>query len=88
MQIKVTCELQPELLNQLRLNNLEFQYAYTINAGDNQPRSIAIRVECAAISLTDLECLLPWGHFIVCPVNHDTLELYTSLPDDITKCII
>ena len=88
MQIRVTVELQPELLDQLRFNNLEYQYAYTINAGDNKPRSIGIRVECAAISLTDLQCLEPWGHFIVCPVNHETLELYTSLPDDIEKCII
>lgn len=88
MQIRVTHELQPELLDLLRSCNLEYQYAYTINAGDNTPRSIAIRVQCTAISLNDLERLEPWGHFIVCPVNHEALELYTSLPDDINKCII
>lgn len=88
MQIRVTHDLQPELLDLLRSCNLKFILAYTINAGDNTPRSLAVRVECTAISLNDLERLEPWGHFIVCPVNPDTLELYTSLPDDISKCII
>lgn len=88
MEVKVNQELQPELVNLLRSCNLEYQYCYTMNAGDNKPRSIAIGVECVGISPSELELLEPWGHFIVCPVNHDTLELYTSLPDDITKCII
>lgn len=88
MRIRVTAELQPELLDLLRSLNLEYQYAYTIHEEDNKPRSISIRIECVAISLNDLERLEPWGHFIVCPVNHETLELYSSLPSDIAKCII
>lgn len=88
MQIRVTHDLQPELLDLLRSLDLEYQYCYTINSGDNKPRSIAIGVECTAISMTDLECLSPWGHFIISPVNDVTLELFTSLPDDINKCII
>lgn len=88
MQIRVTHDLQPELLDLLRSLDLEYQYCYTINAGDNKPRSIVIGVECTAISPADLESLRPWGNFIICPANDVTLELYTSLPDDITKCII
>lgn len=88
MQIRVTHELQPELLDLLRSLDLEYQYCYTINDGNNKPQSISIAVECVAISSADIESLRPWGNFIVCPCNDVTLELYTSLPDDIEKCII
>lgn len=88
MAYKVIAKLNPDLIDQLRSNNLEYQYSYTEHYTGNHPRSLSIRVECAAISLSDLETLLPWGHFVVCPVNHETLELYTSLPAEIEKCII
>lgn len=88
MRIRVTAELQPELLDLLRSLNLEYVLSYTLNAEDNTPQSISIRVKCIAISINDLERLESWGHFIVCPVNPDTLELYTSLPSDIKNCII
>lgn len=88
MQIRVEHDLQPELKDLLRFLDLEYQYCYTINTGNNIPQSISIGVECVAISPADLERLRPWGNFIVCPANDCTLELYTSLPDDINKCII
>ena len=88
MEVKVNQELQPEFVNLLRSCNLFYQYCYTMNAGDNKPRSITIGVECIAITPAEIEALEPWGHFIVCPGNEVTLELYTSLPDDISKCII
>lgn len=88
MLIRKTCELQPELLDLLRSLDLEYQYAYTIQEDNNPPRSISIVIECTAISLSDLESLLPWGGFIVCPCNDVNLELYTSLPAEIEKCII
>lgn len=88
MRIRVTAELQPELLDLLRSCNLEYQYAYTGHYGHDKPDTLVIRVECAAISLSDMERLQPWGSFVVCPCNDQTLELYTSLPDDINKCII
>lgn len=85
---RVTQELQPELLKLLRLLNLEYQYAYTTHYGDDKAQSITIAVKCTGVSPSDLESLVPWGHFIACPCNDEMLELYTSLPDDITKCII
>lgn len=88
MYTRVTRELQPELLDLLRSCNLEYQYAYTGHYGHDKPDTLVIRVECAAISLSDIESLQPWGHFVVCPCNDQTLELYTSLPADIEKCII
>lgn len=88
MAFKVIAKLNPELLDQLRYNNLEFQYAYTQHQPGNNPRSLCIRVECVGISLSDLDSLSPWGNFIVCPCNKQALELFTALPDDITKCII
>lgn len=86
--IRVTQQLQPEFLDLLRSLNLEYQYAYTTHNGDNKPQSITIRVKCAGVSWSDLESLSPWGNFIACPCNEDALELFTALPDDITKCII
>lgn len=88
MSIRVTRELQPELLDLLRSRDLEYQYAYTIHGADGNIRSLTIRIECTAISFDDLDSLLPWGSFIVCPCNDVTLELYTSLPAEIEKCII
>lgn len=88
MRIRVTAELQPELLDLLRSLDLEYQYSYTGHYGHDKPDSLFIRVECAAISLSDIESLISWGHFVVCPCNDETLELYTSLPADIEKCII
>lgn len=88
MTIRKTCELQPELLDLLRSLDLEYQYSYTTQIDDNTPGSITILIECTAISRTDLELLLPWGTFIVCPHNDVTLALFTSLPADIEKCII
>lgn len=88
MYTRVTRELQPQLLDLLRSLDLEYQYAYTIHEADNKIRSLSIRIECVAVSLGGLESLLPWASFIVCPVNDVTLELYTSLPAEIEKCII
>lgn len=88
MYTHVTRELQPELLDLLRSLDLEYQYAYTTHQDNNKPRSLSIRIECVAVSLGDLETLIPLGSFIVCPVNDVTLELYTSLPAEIEKCII
>lgn len=88
MLIRKTCDLQPDLLDLLRSLDLEYQYAYTIQEDKNPPRSISIVIECVAISLADLESLLPWGGFIVCPCNDVNLELYTSLPAEIEKCTI
>lgn len=86
--IRVTQQLQPEFLDLLRSREFEFQYAYTTHYGDDKPQSITIAVKCSGVSLSDLEILDPWGHFIACPCNDEMLELYTSLPDDINKCII
>lgn len=88
MQIKVTRELKPELLDLLSLHDLEYQASYTIRDENGNSRCLIILIECVAISIGDLESLLPWGSFIVSPHNDVTLELYTSSPDDITKCII
>lgn len=88
MYTRVTRELQPELQDLLRSLDLEYQYAYTSLDSHGNIHSLSILVECAAISLDDLESLLPWGSFIVSPHNDVTLELFTSLPDDIEKCII
>lgn len=88
MQIRVTRELKPELQDLLSSLDLEYQASYTIRDENGNIRSLTILIECAAISIGDLESLLPWGSFIVCPHNDETLELYTSLPDDIEKCII
>ena len=88
MRIKVTRQLQPELQDLLRSLDLEYQEVYTIQDRHNNPDSLYILIECAAISRSDLECLLPWGSFIVCPHNDETIALFTSLPADIEKCII
>jgi len=88
MIIRVTAELKPELLDLLRSLDLEYQESYTILEANGNIRSLTILIECVAISFDDLESLLPWGSFIVCPHNDVTLELYTSLPAEIEKCII
>lgn len=88
MRIRVSAELQPELLDLLRSLDLEYQYAFTIRDDDNIPDSLYILIECTAISRLDMESLLPWGSFILCPHNDVTLALFTSLPADIQKCII
>lgn len=88
MEKRVNQELQPEIKMVLRSLDIEVQYCYTINSSKNRPQSLSIGVECVGISLSDLSSLLPWASFIVCPVNDATLELYTSLPAEIEKCII
>lgn len=88
MGIRVRRKLQPELQDLLRSLDLEYQESYTIHDPHGNIRSLTILIECVAISFDDLESLLPWGSFIVCPHNDVTLELYTSLPAEIEKCII
>lgn len=81
-------QLQPALLDHLRSLELDFKYAYTRNDSNNNPLSLFICIRCIGVSLTDLSLLAPWGTFIVCPVSHNTLALFTALPEDIRKCII
>lgn len=88
MRFRVTKELQPEFLDLLRSLDLDCQYAFVIMKDNYTPDSLYILLKCTAISRTDLELLLPWGTFIVCPHNDVTLALYTSLPADIETCII
>lgn len=88
MEIKVTTELKPELQDLLSSLDLEYQASYKTRDENGNIRSLTILIECVAISIGDLERLLPWGSFIVSPHNDATLELYTSLPAEIEKCII